>query len=140
MVDIILSIKPEFAEKILNGEKLFEFRKQVPRQEISWVFIYASSPYKKIVGRFRVNRIINGTPEEIWEKCGGQGGIDQERFFSYCGNNDIIFGFEISEVTKFKSPINPYEKDCNFNAPQSFAYFNNNYEMSLTNKIKYFVK
>ncbi|MCK5561377.1 MAG: ASCH domain-containing protein [Thermoplasmata archaeon] len=129
MVDIILSIKPEFAEKILNGEKLFEFRKQVPRQKISWVFIYASSPFKKIVGCFRVKNILNGTPEEIWEKCGSYGGIDQERFFSYCGENEIVYGFEISEVTKFEPPINPYEGDGNFKAPQSFAYYENKYGM-----------
>ncbi len=125
MADIILSIKPEFAEKILNGEKLFEFRKQVPKKKISWVFIYASSPYKKIIGRFRVNNILNGTPEEIWNLCGSQGGIDQERFFEYCGNNETIYGFEISDVIKFETPINPYEEDSNFNAPQSFAYFDN---------------
>ena len=83
----------------------------------------ASSPYKKIIGRFRVNNILNGTPEEIWDKCGSQGGIDQDRFFKYCGNNETVYGFEISEVTKFEPPIDPYEGIEGFTAPQSFAYF-----------------
>lgn len=125
MANIILSIKPEFAEKILNGEKLFEFRKQVPRQKVSWVFIYASSPFKKIIGRFRVNNILNGTPEEIWEKCGSQGGIDQDRFFAYCGDNVTIYGLEISNVIKIEPPLDPYEQQEGFTAPQSFAYFDN---------------
>ena len=125
MVDIILSIKPEFAEKILNGEKLFEFRKQVPKQEVSWVFIYASSPNKRIIGRFRVKNILNGSPQDIWELCGSRGGIDRDRFFEYCGDKEIVYGFEITEVNRFEPPIDPYEENEGFTAPQSFAYFDN---------------
>jgi type I restriction enzyme S subunit len=122
MVDIILSIKPKYAEKILTGEKKVEFRKQIPKQKFSWVYIYASSPNKKIVGRFKVKNEIKGSPEEVWEKCGSSGGIEQENYFLYCNGNKIIYGLEVAEIKRIDPPIDPYLKNSNFKPPQNFAY------------------
>lgn len=122
MADIILSIKPRYAEKILAGEKRFEFRKQIPKQDISWVYIYASSPEKKIVGRFRIKKEIKGSPEEIWEKCGSLGGIEKDRFFLYCNGNSRVHGLEVTNIKRFDPPIDPYEKNRNFRPPQNFSY------------------
>lgn len=36
MKSIIISIKPEMVEKILNGEKTVEIRKSYPRQARLW--------------------------------------------------------------------------------------------------------
>ncbi|WP_369009144.1 ASCH domain-containing protein, partial [Escherichia coli] len=47
---VLLSIKPEFAEKILNGTKRFEFRKGIFKNpQISTVVIYATMPLGKVV-------------------------------------------------------------------------------------------
>ena len=40
MKSILLSIKPEWVEKILNGEKTIEVRKQFPKDYVGWVYIY----------------------------------------------------------------------------------------------------
>lgn len=122
MVDIILSVKPEYAEKILDGLKRFEFRKQRPRRQIHQVYIYASYPKKRIVGRFRVVNVISGSPKEIWERCGDEGGIEREKFFSYFGDRTIGYGFEVDEVERFNPPIDPFEIKSDFSPPQSFAY------------------
>ena len=44
---VILSIKPEFVEKIINGEKKFEYRKKFSKSE---KFLFISSPIKLVVG------------------------------------------------------------------------------------------
>ncbi|MEE9151823.1 MAG: ASCH domain-containing protein [Thermoplasmata archaeon] len=131
MVDIILSIKPEYAEKILIGFKRFEFRKQIPRRQIHIVYIYSSYPEKMIVGKFRIRRIIKGTPDEIWERCGANGGIEKERFFSYFGGRSTGYGFEIDQVERFDPPIDPKKKNGEFKAPQSFAYIQDVGELGL---------
>ncbi len=132
MVDIILSLKPEYAEKILDGTKRYEFRKQRPRHQVQQVYIYASSPKKRIMGRFRIGRVIHGSPEEIWERCGNEGGIEKEKFFSYFGDRTIGYGFEVDEVERFDPPIDPVEINCGFRAPQSFAYVHDVGEVVLT--------
>jgi type I restriction enzyme S subunit len=131
MVDLILSIKPEYAEKILIGFKRFEFRKQIPRKQIHQVFIYSSYPEKMIVGKFRIRSVIKGSPEEIWETCGDEGGIEKESFFSYFEDRPIGYGFEIDEVERFDPPIDPKEINNNFKPPQSFAYLHDVGEIGL---------
>ncbi|MFX1535996.1 MAG: ASCH domain-containing protein [Promethearchaeota archaeon] len=122
MPDIIMSIKPRFAEMILQGTKTFELRKNKPRKKVDTVFIYSTSPVKKIVGKFKVVQIISGTPEEVWEKCKKLGGIERGAFFSYFKGCKIAHAFEIRDAKRFDPPINPFSNP-EFKAPQNFAYW-----------------
>ena len=42
MKSILLSIKPQWVEKILNGEKTIEVRKRFPKDYVGWVYIYCT--------------------------------------------------------------------------------------------------
>lgn len=42
MKSILLSIKPEWLAKILNGEKTIEVRKLFPKDYVGWVYVYCS--------------------------------------------------------------------------------------------------
>lgn len=45
---VLLSIKPEFVEKIFSGEKLYEYRKAAFKNEgISSIVIYSTMPVGK---------------------------------------------------------------------------------------------
>lgn len=46
MKSILLSIRPEWVAKILNGEKTIEVRKQFPKDYIGWVYIYCTKDSK----------------------------------------------------------------------------------------------
>jgi predicted transcriptional regulator len=56
MKAILLSIKPEWAEKIYNGEKTIEWRKSRPsidrNNRHTRVYIYETAPVKRITGYF----------------------------------------------------------------------------------------
>ncbi len=39
---ILMSIKPEWVAKILNGEKTIEIRKRFPKDYVGWVYIYCT--------------------------------------------------------------------------------------------------
>lgn len=53
-MDVLLSIKPRFAEAILDGRKKYEFRKnKFSEKDINCVYIYSTSPIRKIVGIFK---------------------------------------------------------------------------------------
>jgi len=51
--NVLLSVKPEFVSKILDGSKRWEFRR-VLWNDISgkFVYVYASAPVKKDLGVF----------------------------------------------------------------------------------------
>ena len=44
---ILLSIRPEWVAKILNGEKTIEVRKRFPKDYVGWVYIYCTKDYKR---------------------------------------------------------------------------------------------
>ena len=46
----LLSIKPEYVEKIISGEKEYEYRKRIFKQKIKSVIIYCTMPVGEIIG------------------------------------------------------------------------------------------
>ena len=46
MKEILMSIKPEWVAKILNGEKTIEIRKRFPKDYVGWVYIYCTKDKK----------------------------------------------------------------------------------------------
>ncbi|MFC6939133.1 hypothetical protein ACFQE8_04035 [Salinirubellus sp. GCM10025818] len=124
-MNALLAIKPEFAEKILAGSKRYEFRRTAFRSsaEIEFVYLYASSPVKKIVGLFTSERIVEGPPEELWELFGDESGIEtRERFLQYFEGVDIGYAIEISESHRIHPPLDPQEIFDEFSPPMSFNY------------------
>jgi type I restriction enzyme S subunit len=123
-MDILLSIKPGYVEKILSGEKKYEYRRSIwakDSKDIDSVLIYATSPIGKVVASFKIGRIITGTPEELWEKTNDASGISKDDFFSYFGG---VNGYAI-EILAVEKCI-PIGIDVfNLKAPpQSFCYVN----------------
>ena len=122
-MDAILSIKPKYCEEIINGGKKYEFRKKIFQQgeKIENVFMYSTSPVKKIVGIFKIDTIIEDTPKNLWDKLKRHSGVDKEKFFKYFNNCEKGYAIRIKEVKKIK-PIDPTTLIPNFYPPQSFSY------------------
>lgn len=46
MKAILISIRPQWVQKILNGEKTLEIRKKFPKDYVGWVYIYCTKDKK----------------------------------------------------------------------------------------------
>jgi predicted transcriptional regulator len=122
-MNVLLSIKPKFVEKIISGEKKYEFRRTIFKNtESNSIFIYSSSPVKKIVGEMVVDAILAGRPKKLWEQCREFSGIGRKDFFDYFEGKDEAFALRIQKILLFDSPIEPQEIKDNFIPPQSFYY------------------
>ncbi len=138
-MNVLLSIKPEFADKILAGTKRYEFRRSVPS---SWetpirVFIYASHPRKRIVGYFTAAEILRESPALLWEKCHNSAGIEKERFFTYFQGKASGNALVIEDVTPLPHPADPRELiKSEFVGPQSFCYIDSNFAEKLLNPLQ----
>ncbi len=81
---VLLSIKPEFAEKIFNGSKRFEFRRMIfKNRDVSKVVVYASAPISKVIGEFEVDHIIQKGLDELWNETKDFSGISKDYFDKY---------------------------------------------------------
>ena len=122
-MNVLMSIKPKFVEKIISKEKTYELRRSIFKRNIINVVIYSSSPEKKIVGYFKSNEIIKDKPENIWANLSDKLGVNKKDFFDYFENKDEGFALKIDELEIFKNPIET-DKLEDFRAPQSFKYLN----------------
>jgi len=65
---VLLSIKREFVEQIMNGTKKYEYRKRIFKQDVDSVVIYSTMPVGRIVGEFKIESILKQSPDEIWSQ------------------------------------------------------------------------
>ncbi|WP_431293479.1 ASCH domain-containing protein [Pedobacter sp. P26] len=80
---VLLSIKPEYAYKIFEGTKKFEFRKiRFKNPNIKTVVVYASSPVQKVIGEFEIEDILSFDPDRIWRITEKYSGISEAFFMN----------------------------------------------------------
>ena len=119
---VLLSIKPEFADKIFDGTKKFEFRRTIfSKTPINTVIVYASSPIQRVIGEFEINQVLFDEIDILWRLTRDYAGIDEDYFFKYFSDRDKGYAIEIKEVTKYKTPLLLKER-YQIQPPQSFAY------------------
>ena len=140
-MNVLLSVKPKYANEIVSGRKKYEFRKSIfKRENIEQMIIYSSSPVKKIVAIVDIDGILSDSPQKLWEQCYEDAGISRSEFFDYFKNSDIGYAIKISNVLEFPIPIDPYI-DEDFRPPQSFYYlpmsFLQTYSNYTNNEINY---
>ena len=124
-MNVLLSIKPKYVDQIAKGSKKYEFRKSLfKRKDINAVYIYSTSPIKKIVGKFTLGEVIRDKPENLWRKFKRSSGISREEFFIYFYAKKEGFAIELESVEFFKTALDPEASIWNFSPPQSFCYFN----------------
>ncbi|NOZ76358.1 MAG: hypothetical protein GXO65_01475 [Euryarchaeota archaeon] len=123
-MSVLLSIKPKYVKEIIAGNKKYEFRKSIwKRNDLEKVYIYSSTPMKKIVGFFSIGDIIEDNPENLWSEFKDFSGLAEDEFFNYFNSHETGYAIEIDQVDVFKKPIDPYQQVPNFRPPQSFCYF-----------------
>jgi len=122
-MNVILSLNPKYFERIASGEKKIEFRKIIFNRNVSEVWIYSTSPIKKLVGKFSPGRISYGSPVFLWSLFKDKAGLTEEEFFSYFKNSEKGYAIEIENFELFDIPIEPEKIIPNFIPPRNFMYF-----------------
>jgi predicted transcriptional regulator len=121
-IKVLLSIKPEFAEKIFNGSKKFEYRRSIfKNSDVKTIVVYASSPLKKVIGEFDIDHILLDDINNLWLKTQHLSGIDEEYFFNYFSDKRQGYAIAIKRTRVYRKPLS-LKNNFNVLPPQSFAY------------------
>ncbi len=121
METIILSIKPEYAERILAGVKKYEFRKRLANRDVDKIIIYSTTPIMKVVGEVEVIGVISSSPSALWEHTKELAGISREKYRKYFKGCKTAYAYQLGKVIQY----NPPKQLCEFSVklpPQSFVY------------------
>lgn len=120
--NVLISIKPKYVSEIIKGNKKVEYRKGIFKKSVNKVYIYSSSPEKRIIGYFEYGGYLVGTPSETWEKTNSIGGIDKKEYFEYFKDKKEAYAIKIDKLFIFQEKINPQDIFENFIPPQSYKY------------------
>lgn len=124
----IISIKPEYVTKILNGEKRFEFRRRVfKRTDVDTLVVYASAPVQRVVAEVSICEILTSTPQELWERTYQHGGIEKIQYMNYFHDTDTAHAIVLGTVSEFPEPLRLADyAPALTRPPQSYAYMPEN--------------
>lgn len=117
-----MSIKPEFANLIFEGQKDFEFRRALFKDpEIRSVVVYASSPVQKVIGEFEIETILHEQLDLLWEQTKHAAGIERTYYDSYYQGKEKGYAIKVGKRILYSNPLN-LTQEFAMAPPQSFAY------------------
>lgn len=124
---IILSIRPEFAQKIFEGMKQVELRRICPKQigQGTLVLVYVSAPVQALFGAFKVDYVIKKPLQELWMLVRERAGVTRQEFNAYFQGVSSGIGIFFSEVWTLENPIKLQQLQQEvegFSPPQGFRY------------------
>ena len=103
---LVLSVRPRFAEAIIDGRKTVEVRRQRPNVQPGTLgFVYSSSPIQAVVGTFTVEKIVSGTPDEIWLVAQDGVYISRREFDCYFAGAKVGHAIVVSYGHRLPKPI-----------------------------------
>jgi len=121
MGKIVLSIKPEYTQRILSGDKKYEYRKILAKKDVKKIIIYCTYPHMRVVGEVDVKGVLSMSPNDLWDRTKSESGIDHDAFMNYFKGRDNANAYILGNVTKYKEPKHLISLGIS-TAPQSFQY------------------
>lgn len=124
--DVVLSIRPRYSERILEGKKTAELRRRfplsAPRGAIA--YIYSTSPVRAMVGRAEIADVVKLPIADIWKRYQKCAFISKADFQSYFSGLEEGFVLEFANARPFPRQLDLSElRDrFGFEPPQSFLY------------------
>ena len=119
---VLLSIKPEFALKILDGSKKYEYRRAIfKNQRVRTVVVYASDPIKQIEGEFEIEDILHEELQSLWAKTKLHAGISEKSYFNYFTNKSKGYAIKVRATRLYEDPL-PLSSLMISSPPQSYMY------------------
>jgi predicted transcriptional regulator len=123
---LFLSLRPHYADLLLEGRKSIELRRVRPvAAEGSVVLLYAASPAMTLVGKAEVSQIHVAGLNEIWQQHGSETGITRKEYDRYFAGVDRAVAIELREIRRLERP-RPLEdlrrRLAGFRPPQSYRY------------------
>jgi predicted transcriptional regulator len=126
----VLAIQPGPLEKIFAGTKKVEIRARFSqRWEQRKVSLYATHPVSGLAGEATISRVIEGSPDRIWEHFGNLAGCTRAEYEAYVKERASVQALLLSDVRRFQDPVPltqlRYLLGIDLPAPQSYLSLEN---------------
>ena len=124
--DVIVSIRPQYSNRIMTGEKTVELRRRFPASAPrgTILYIYSSSPQRAMVGHAKIDGVHKLALDEIWRRYADVACVERLDFDSYFDGLEQGYAVKLTNVHSFEPPVSLslLRKCFKFEPPQSFQY------------------
>ncbi|WP_081710844.1 MULTISPECIES: ASCH domain-containing protein [unclassified Afipia] len=126
--DILISLKPKYANQVFDGLKTVELRRRRPNVNPGTrIWIYATTPAGAIKGYASIARIDSATPASIWKTWGSRTGLSKDEFDSYFEDREFAHAIVLRDVMVMKNSLSLAEIRelvTDFHPPQFYFRLN----------------
>jgi len=128
---LLMSIKAEYARKVVSGEKKVEIRRSFSKKWTGCkVSIYASGRERSLVGEALISKVIIDKPQNVWDRFNDQIGCTREDFEKYTRSKSQIYAVVLENAIPYRKSISLREVSSltkeNLRPPQNYYNLNNN--------------
>lgn len=124
--DIVMSVRPIYASKIVDGIKTVELRRRFTKGAATGtvVLIYSSSPVQAIVGYAQIKEVHCLPIRAIWQNFSAAACINRQDFDQYFSGVKYGNAIVLENARRFNKCIEIADLQANFDfvPPQSFRY------------------
>jgi len=124
--DVLVSVRPIYAAKILEGQKTVELRRKFPVVGATGALavIYSSRPVSAVIGYARIKHVLKLPVSCIWKDYGVAACISKDEFEAYFTGLKCGFVILFEGVKRLKRQLNAVELEDRFGIvpPQSYRY------------------
>jgi predicted transcriptional regulator/transcriptional regulator with XRE-family HTH domain len=124
--DVIFSIRPVHAEKILDGSKTVELRRRFTGgvRPGTLALIYSTSPTSALTGSARIKEVERLTVLDLWEKHCSSACLYKREFEDYFSGVDSGYAIVLTSAKPLVRPVGLPElrQRFGFEPPQSYQY------------------
>lgn len=134
--DVVLSIKPHYSQKIIEGLKTVELRRRFPAAapKGTIAYIYSTSPVRAMVGMAEIDGVAKLPIDDLWEQYSKEAVIEKNDFYNYFDGVSEGYALHFTNVDTFEEPLTLefLRSEFGFEPPQSFLYAKHNFREALS--------
>jgi predicted transcriptional regulator len=121
---VLLSVRPRWARKLIDGIKTAEVRRRFPRLGTNIdVYLYSSSPEKAVIGKLVLGQVAHLAVGEVWGRYGDQIEISQEELNEYLAGADEAAILHVESSTAWRQSVLLSDlRGAGIDPPQSWRY------------------
>jgi predicted transcriptional regulator len=126
---VVLSLRPRFAQAILEGRKSVELRRhRVAAPPGSRLILYASSPVRAVLGTAWLSHVDTSSAADIWDRHGDRLGLDRQEFEQYLHGAAQASALVLESPHTLSTPLTLTDLRASspFQPPQSYRYLSVN--------------
>ena len=123
---VLLSVRPRFAEALLDGSKTVEIRRRRARiADGATCLVYASSPVRALLGAVSVETVDTAPADVLWSRWGDRTALRRDEYDQYLAGGARPCAIVISRAISFPIPLGLSElrrRHSPFVTPQSYRF------------------